>query len=282
MRGLAVGLTLVFGGMPGALRAQAGEQAEFISAARAATERYRDRAVAVADGYRPIGPDFPSMGEHWLSVPLVVRGGIDPAHPQILEYVTVDGLPVLAGVAYTQLIRDGPLDTSLPVPATAWHYHQGSVDEESFILSHARGNAESAPAPGPRVAVLHVWLGVENPAGLFASDNWALPWYRLGLPLPSRAERPSASDLAAALAAGGDGYFLTLLRLRYDLEPDRANRVGDLLADHGRELRAALQSSAIASARPSDGELASRWSALEADLRTVCGRCELWPAKNHQ
>jgi hypothetical protein len=279
VRGPAVGLTLVLGGMPGVLGAQAGEQAEFISAARTASERYRDRAVAVADGYRPIGPDFPSMGEHWLSVPLVVRGEIDPAHPQILEYVTVDGLPVLAGVAYTQLTRGGPLDTSLPVPASAWHYHQGSVDEESFILSHARGAAEPGPGTGPRVAVLHVWLGVENPAGLFASDNWALPWYRLGLPPPPRAERPSASDLAAALAAGGDAYFLTLLRLRYDLEPDRANRVGDLLAGHGRALRAVLQHRA--SARPSDTELASHWSAVEADLRTVCARCELWQGKNH-
>lgn len=39
----------------------------------------RDRHQAAVIGYRPIGPDFPGMGEHWISVPLLLDGSIDPA-----------------------------------------------------------------------------------------------------------------------------------------------------------------------------------------------------------
>ena len=33
-----------------------------LAKARAATEPYKDRNVAIASGYRRVGPDFPSMG----------------------------------------------------------------------------------------------------------------------------------------------------------------------------------------------------------------------------
>ena len=159
------------------------EVADFATKVRAATERYRDQSAAVADGYRRIGPDFPSMGEHWLSVSLAVRAEVDPLHPPILEYVTVAGKPVLAGVAYTQLVRDAPPQAPIPAPAGAWHFHQGSVDEESFVLSHA-GQVAAGNSAGPRIGVLHAWLWLENPAGLFATANWALPWRRMEISPP--------------------------------------------------------------------------------------------------
>jgi hypothetical protein len=93
------------------------EVAKFVAGARAATQRYRDQSAAVADGYRRIGPDFPSMGEHWLSAATVVHAEVDPLHPPILEYVTVAGKPVLAGVAYTQLLRGGLPQAPIPAPA---------------------------------------------------------------------------------------------------------------------------------------------------------------------
>ena len=34
----------------------------------------QDRAVAIADGYRQIGSDFPSMGEHWINIGLLFDG----------------------------------------------------------------------------------------------------------------------------------------------------------------------------------------------------------------
>jgi hypothetical protein len=255
--------------------------AGFVTAVRAATERYRDQSTAIADGYRRIGPDFPSMGEHWLSVPLVIRGDVDPLHPPILEYITVAGDPVLAGVAYTQLVRDGPPRAPLPAPASAWHYHAGSVDEESFILGHARGSGGMDSPAGPRVAVLHAWLWMDNPAGLFATDNWALPWHRLGIPPPPESDGPSPAGLAAALAGGGEAYFLALLRLRDGLSSERAEPVAAMLDRYGRNWRARLRVVATEGLPPPVTELSGAWSELEAELRRLCQACTLSPHAGH-
>ena len=77
--------------------AQSPDQQEFVRVVREATERYRDRSRAIADGYRPIGPDFPGMGEHWISVPLLLRGEVDRARPPILEYATLENEATLVG-----------------------------------------------------------------------------------------------------------------------------------------------------------------------------------------
>lgn len=259
----------------------AGELAAFVATVRASTERYRDRAAAVADGYRRIGPDFPSMGEHWVSVPLVVRGEVDMRHPPILEYVTVGGTPVLAGVAYTQLVREGPPGAPLPAPASAWHYHAGSVSEESFILGHARGGEGREPDPGPRVAVLHAWIWLDNPAGLFATDNWALPWHRLGITPPPGSDEPTPAGLAAALATGGRDYFLTLLRLREGLSDESAGQVGAVLDRHAQDWRGRLQAVADRGLPTPAAELSGAWTALEGELRRICIDCTISPRSGH-
>ena len=254
--------------------------ARFAALAKAATERYRDQSAAIADGYRRIGPDFPSMGEHWLSVSLAVHPEVDPLHPPILEYVSVAGKPVLAGVAYTQLVRDALPQVPIPAPAAAWHFHQGSVDEESFVLSHAAAQlaaGDSTPPEGPRIGVLHAWLWLENPAGLFATDNWSLPWRRIGISRPGWVGAAAPADLAAALAAGGAGYFTTLLRYRQRLTAEQAGRIATVLERHGREIRALLESQRAGHEPADRGELSTAWTAVEADLRTVCAGCILSP-----
>ena len=249
--------------------------ADFMASARAATARYRDQAAAMADGYRRIGPDFPTMGEHWLSSSIAVLPEVDPDHPPILEYVTVSGKPVLAGVAYTQLVGDAPPQAPIPAPLSAWHFHRGSVDEESFVLSHAAAPVDDLAPVGPRIAVLHAWLWLENPAGLFATDNWALPWRRLGLEPPSWIGSGSAGELAAALAAGGDRYFATLLRYREHLTPEQASRVRALLEDYRRVIHALLKEMGGRNQLAEQSRLASVWLRVEADLVTVCPSCRL-------
>jgi hypothetical protein len=249
--------------------------ADFMASARAATARYRDQAAAMADGYRRIGPDFPTMGEHWLSSSIAVLPEVDPAHPPILEYVTVNGKPVLAGVAYTQLVRDGSPQAPIPAPPSAWHFHRGSVDEESFVLSHAAAPGDNPAPAGPRIAVLHAWLWLENPSGLFATDNWTLPWRRLGLEPPSWIGTGSTGELAAALAAGGDRYFATLLRYREDLTPEQASRVTAILEDHRRAIHALLKDTGGRNRPAEQRQLASVWLGVEADLVSVCPSCRL-------
>ena len=65
----------------------------FVACAHAGTERYRDQAMAVLDGYRRIGSDFPGMGEHWIRIALVFDSTIDARQPEVLTYVVVGGVP---------------------------------------------------------------------------------------------------------------------------------------------------------------------------------------------
>ncbi|HKP49540.1 MAG TPA: hypothetical protein VJU17_05950 [Gemmatimonadales bacterium] len=245
--------------------AQAGPVDSFTTRVRASTARYQDQREALKDGYRRIGPDFPSMGEHWLNRAIVMRGEIDPLRPPILEYITVNGRPVLAGVAYAKLAYGEPPVSAIPAPPSAWHYHAGSVDEESFIASHAAGGAHDS-SRGPRIAVLHAWLWAENPAGLFATDNWMLPWRRLEIAPPVERPGPDSLTLMAALAAGGEHYFTTLIRLNNDLGGPATAKVMDILTVHANLLRSGPGSSE---------ELGKAWSGINRELREVCLGCFL-------
>jgi len=238
---------------------------DFASRVRASTARYQDQDLALRDGYRRIGPDFPSMGEHWLHRAIVMRGEIDPLRPPILEYITVNGRPVLAGVAYAQLAYERAPVSPIPAPDSAWHYHAGSVDEESFIASHDAGGASDTTS-GPRIAVLHAWLWAENPAGLFATDNWMLPWLRLGIQPPVLGPSPDSLTMIAALAAGGEDYFATLLRLRHGLGPGDAEKVAGILRRYSEKLRGSELTFT---------ELAAGWRAVENELQAVCEHCSL-------
>jgi hypothetical protein len=249
--------------LPPAVHAQLSPVEEFARRVRESTARYQDRQEAIRDGYRKIGPDFPSMGEHWLNRALVMRGVIDPLRPPILEYITVAGRPVLAGVAWAQLAYAEAPVSPLPAPPSAWHYHAGSVDEESFIASHATHGADTVR--GPRIAVLHAWLWVENPAGLFATDNWALPWVRLGRTAPAAAA-PDSVTLMAALAAGGEPYFTTLLRLKNRLPAELAGQVGRVLASLGEQLRAG---------ESTEQDFAAAWTRVNRELERTCEGCSL-------
>lgn len=190
---------------------------EFVAAARRGTAIFRDRAAAIAAGYRLMGPESPAMGRHWVHPGLLLKGTIDPAHPQILSYATVGGQPVLVGVAYAV-----PAGVALPVgpaPPTAWHVHDGTVVEEAVQPDHDAHRAparEDSTARG--VAVLHAWIYIANPGGLFAADNWALPFVRLGLEPPTGGAVDAARALS--LAAGSVTYYLDQLASATRLAPD--------------------------------------------------------------
>ena len=227
-------------------------QTEFVAAARAGTARYRDREVAVADGYRPVGPDFPGMGEHWINPFLLVTGELDPARPPVLEYADIGGRPTLVGVAYAALVADTAMPRGLPVPPQAWHTHAGSVDEESFILSHAGAAAvhqhvvaaERGGGRGPRVAVVHAWIWLDNPAGLFETDNWALPFARLGLVAPTGISADAGRGLSLAVGRGGSRYFATLIRMSGRPDSAEQARLAGILDSAGAAVAALVRSDA--------------------------------------
>ena len=193
-------------GSPGSTRtADSIRLAPMLMAARRATERYRSLEAAIADGFRRTGPDMPTLGEHWVSLSRIASGGVDPDNPPVLIYVRRQGSPVLAGIAYTALLGAGEAFPDAPVPARYWHEHNGSVAEEILPLSHG---AHRLPANGTRLAVAHAWVWLENPAGVWESDHWALPWQRLGISVDTIV--PNASR-AAALMSGGDEYYANVI-----------------------------------------------------------------------
>ena len=177
--------------------------AGFLARVRAATARYRDRGQATLDGYRPIGGDFPGMGEHWINIGTLFADRFTPEQPPILEYATIDGRPTLVGVAYAVPLLAGEMPPTFPA-TTAWHEHTGTVESESDLLSQAMSSHGSMR--GARLAMLHVWAWLPNPAGAYRSDNWALPFVRAGL-VPPAADPGAVAGRALALVSGGDVFY---------------------------------------------------------------------------
>jgi hypothetical protein len=251
----------------------AGQSADFIARARAGTASYRDVEMARAAGYRPVGPDFPGMGRHWIHPGLILRDTLDPSAPPILEYAEIGGRLSLVGVAYAKLVHDATPPAGLPVPPAAWHFHQGTVEEESFLRSHA-GVVHGAPGADrePRIAVLHAWIWLENPDGLLATDNWALPYARLGYAMPPGASRESARALALAAGDAGRNFVTALLRAvggtRLSAAEDQTLAL--LVERHQRASRALLGDDP-----PQVEALAHCWSTLLDDVRAAV-RPEVW------
>lgn len=115
---------------------------------RAATARYHDVEVALADGYELASPCVEdaagagAMGYHFVNVGLV--GQLDPARPQALLYHPApNGRLRLVGVEYLSPVG-------------------GELFGQPF--------ADTSPPFGPETA-LHVWLWQANPAGMFAAYN---------------------------------------------------------------------------------------------------------------
>ena len=61
----------------------------------------------------------------------------------------------------------------------------------------------------PRLAMAHAWVWLANPDGDFAADNWAIPYFRLGLDTPAGA--PVACAKAVALVSGGAEHLASVL-----------------------------------------------------------------------
>jgi hypothetical protein len=185
--------------------------ARFTADARAGTRRYQSQEAAIADGYRRVGVDFPAMGEHWVNLQRVMADSFAPPQPSVLVYVRVNGTPTLAGVAYTALLEPGEDPPSFGPARSFWHEHNGTVAEESFPIGHHAGEGRRGTEGGAlRLAILHAWVWAENPSGLFATDNWTLPFLRLGI-APPATWSPTATR-ALALALDGEEYYALMLR----------------------------------------------------------------------
>ena len=140
----------------------------FLESVRLATQKYNNQQAAITAGYRPIGPDMPNMGQHWIHTEFARRRQINPNRPGMLTYLRVDSTDVLTGVAFTQPVLQGESPPELPYQGATWHFHFRTLETEAISPPH-----HEHTDTGPRLAMLHAWVWKDNPDGVFAADNWA-------------------------------------------------------------------------------------------------------------
>ena len=248
-------------GLPAAASVVSPNVRVLLDSADKAIEAYADRKVAIANGYRLVGSDLPSMGEHWLNTRHLIDGVFDVSKPELLTYLKVDGRPVLTGVVYALPLDQGQAPPSAFGPEARWHEHNGAIDDEALLPEH---HNTPAAASGTRVAFVHAWLRVPHPGGMFAAENWAIPFVRSGLPVPD--SYPDGAARALGLLHGGRKFFSALLG-----EPaaalsasalDECAAVAERIAGSARAARRGLTSTEIA-------ELERAWQSL---LTHVAGR----------
>jgi hypothetical protein len=128
---------------------------------REITEPYKNVGAAEAAGYALAfgcvsGPDSGAMGLHYVNMPLVLDGEIDPMRPEIILYEPVgNGQVRLTGADYL-------------VFADAWDKKHSSSPE---LMGQKFQQFEAPNRFGlPRFYTLHVWAWKDNPTGSFV--NW--------------------------------------------------------------------------------------------------------------
>ena len=140
---------------------QHGSATGLLKAVRDATYRFQDVHVAEAEGYSLMfgcvsGPDSGAMGLHYVNLPLVLDGVLDPAKPEIIIYEPLpNGKLKMTGADFLVFADD-------------WHKNNAATPDLMGQLLHL---FESPNRFGlPNFYTLHVWAWKENPTGTFT--NW--------------------------------------------------------------------------------------------------------------
>ena len=133
--------------------AQAASGSLLVDHVRAANERFKDVAVAVAEGYSPIpcasGIQGGAMGIHYVSSDRLKDGVVDLAHPEAVMYEPMpDGTLALVAVEYIAFKGPAALEGQLFNVVT---------EPNRYGLD--------------KFYELHVWAWKQNPAGNFADNN---------------------------------------------------------------------------------------------------------------
>lgn len=238
--------------------------------------RFANRRAAIAEGYRRIGTDFPSMGEHWLNVAVLHGKRLDPSRPTVLAYATIDGSPQLIGVGYV-VTTTGSATSDAPGWPTYWHEHSGALNDESG----AHVGVSDTSSTATHVWVLHIWAPLANPLGRYDADNWALPFARAGIAPPAGLDHEVGRALSLTVAEG-DAYLgrvLTHAGLRVEANAARvdsalasARAASTAIITRARSARSETLSTRNHPLEAPEAESLRRvWQQLATDLRAVLG-----------
>jgi hypothetical protein len=157
---LAASMPIVLGSAPSAIAEH--PPTGLVRTVLQSTDRFRDPAAAVAEGYQGTGscasgPAEGAMGVHYVNEALIGDGVLDATQPEFLVYEPrPDGRLKLVAVEY--LVLAEAWDGSNPEPPVleGQHFHYAGAPNRVGL---------------PPYYQLHVWAWKKNPHGMFADWN---------------------------------------------------------------------------------------------------------------
>lgn len=213
-------------------------QAAQLDELRNAIEKYRDFSVAEREGWKAFGDDEPLMGRHYYSedAPDYISGdALDFSRPNNLMYTDIDGRQVLTGVAFVVRLAEGePVPEGFAGHMDRWHVHnfvaaiEAATEERPFLGWLAKWwldrNYRNKGDDRGRLAMVHAWVTMDNPDGIFADYNRTIPYKKLGLPEAywQGASEEAARGLNLATEGGCDAINGTLWIATVDKQQERA------------------------------------------------------------
>ena len=148
---------------------------------RQSTEKYKDVAVALADGYVISREQFPNMGAHFVNFQRLSDDVFNPAEPEFLLYIQDEAEEwELVGTGFilpTSLAGEDHPD-GFAGPLDNWHVHY-SLCLDGHTSSGSTTSEECQGQGGRWFAsfgwMIHSYVWVDNPLGVFGMWNSNIP-----------------------------------------------------------------------------------------------------------
>lgn len=174
--GLGLAGAALLTGPVGAASARSDEFTRELNDVRAATRKYRNVAMARADGYgAQVSPYVPNMGFHFVNTALIAPDAstpVDRSEPPILVYYATGDYNPGPGA-----IHDPAHDDDLQLGAVEFAHAETGVAGDVFSDESASRRLSVSeddgwgPIPGTPLSALHVWVHRDNPEGVFHPTN---------------------------------------------------------------------------------------------------------------
>jgi hypothetical protein len=158
---------------------QCGTLEDQLARARAATEKYKDVNVAIAEGFIPTDvcfsdPDLGTMGHHFVN-PERLTDPLSIEEPEVLLYLNEDGRWRLVAIESLQpIVIDGRPYMGCGVKNNSCPPANPPPSPELYDNIPFQGPMAGHEEGMPWHYDLHVWLYADNPSGMFTPYNPAL------------------------------------------------------------------------------------------------------------
>ncbi|HVM14971.1 MAG TPA: hypothetical protein VM287_11680 [Egibacteraceae bacterium] len=145
---------------------------QLVAATTAGVARFADLAVAKAEGYQAVTPEFLPI-VHYVHRGYLTNGDVlDPARPESLVYGVAEDRAVLLGAMFL-MPEPGVPGPRIGGPLTTWHTHDDlcfDLEREMVVgLVDARGGCPDGAVNQETPEMMHVWV-VDHPEGPFGHD----------------------------------------------------------------------------------------------------------------